>query len=292
MIFIVSGESVNSYGFRVLNSALKIEGFLDNPVCFWNHDRNRLPIGKWKNLYLREGKWQAEVELDMEDELAKKIQQKIVKGIINTCSIGFMIDASEMIDNVMTVTEATLVEISLSDIPSNKNAVKLYHKESKQSGFVGLSNQETEDFIIHYKKNLNMTEEDKKFFQDLLTKETKVLSEQNQNLQKELDTLKAQVKLDAGGSKVGESKANTNPEDLTSQIANLTSKIEDLEKNQNTGVISELIKALGQGNLSQQVTGREDWDFRRWYKEDPKGLEVLKAENPERYNELLKTLKR
>ena len=48
--FVLTDESVNSYGYRVLTSGIKMEQFLKNPVMLYSHDNNRMPIGTWENV--------------------------------------------------------------------------------------------------------------------------------------------------------------------------------------------------------------------------------------------------
>lgn len=37
--FVLSDESVNSYGFRVLTDGIALDNFKKNPVMLWNHTR-------------------------------------------------------------------------------------------------------------------------------------------------------------------------------------------------------------------------------------------------------------
>lgn len=130
--FILSDESVNRYGFRVLTSGIKLDSFRKNPVMFYNHDRSQLPIGKWINIKVKDGKLMADPEFDTADELAMKVKDKVEKGIINSTSIGFDVlsmsdDPSLMLQGQRrsTVTESDVFEASIVDIPGNSNAVRM-----------------------------------------------------------------------------------------------------------------------------------------------------------------------
>lgn len=130
--FILSDESVNRYGFRVKTKGIRLASFLKNPVMFYNHDRSQLPIGKWINIEVKDGKLMAEPEFDTNDEFAMKIKDKVDKGIINSTSIGFDVialsdDPSEMLPGQRrsTVTESDLFEASIVDIPGNSNAIRM-----------------------------------------------------------------------------------------------------------------------------------------------------------------------
>lgn len=130
--FILSDESVNRYGFRVLTSGIRLENFRKNPVMFYNHDRSQLPIGKWTNIKVKDGKLMADPEFDTADELAMKVKDKVDKGIINSTSIGFDVitlsdDPTLMMPGQRrsTVTESDVFEASIVDIPGNTNAVRM-----------------------------------------------------------------------------------------------------------------------------------------------------------------------
>jgi HK97 family phage prohead protease len=138
--FVLSDESVNCYGFRILTSGIDLTHFLANPIMLWNHTRTYgdsqdiiLPIGKWENLRVEDGKLLGEPVFDMEDSFALKIAGKVEKGFIKACSIGIEIkDRSDSSDDVIigqsrpTVKRCILKEVSITDIPANANAVTLY----------------------------------------------------------------------------------------------------------------------------------------------------------------------
>ena len=46
MRFIISDESVNRYGYRILSRGMSTASFEKNPVVFYNHGTYSLPIGK------------------------------------------------------------------------------------------------------------------------------------------------------------------------------------------------------------------------------------------------------
>lgn len=143
--FVLSEESVNSYGFRVLTAGIDLTNFEKNPIMLWNHtrsysDKNNviLPIGKWENIRVEEGALKADAVFDKEDEFAASISRKVDKGMINMCSIGFEIteesDSPEHIlpgQRRMTVTKCRLREASITDIGSNYNSISLYDKDGK-----------------------------------------------------------------------------------------------------------------------------------------------------------------
>lgn len=144
--FLISDESLNSYGFRVLTNGISLERFEKNPIMLWNHTRSYgdnndtlLPIGKWTNIRKEDDKLFADAEFDMDDAFAAKIAKKVEKGYINACSISIIaLEESGDIDNVVqgqtrnTIIKSILREVSLVDIPSNSNAVSLYDINGEQ----------------------------------------------------------------------------------------------------------------------------------------------------------------
>lgn len=136
----VTDESLNTYGFWVLTKGIDTSDFMKNPIMLWNHNRGWrgtedevLPIGIWKDLELKGSEMSAMPEIDTDDSFSSRISKKFEKGHLTAASIGIQIlEWSE--DPALlkpgqtraTVTKCKLREISLVDIPSNKNAVVLY----------------------------------------------------------------------------------------------------------------------------------------------------------------------
>ena len=137
--FILSDESINRYGYRVLTDGISLENFTKNPIALWLHQRDsyefgrdRLPIGRWENVRKEKGQLLADLVFDQEDEFALKIQSKVEQKIINAISIGFgSITVSDDKKYVIagqrgpTVVSCELLEASPVDIPANANAIRL-----------------------------------------------------------------------------------------------------------------------------------------------------------------------
>lgn len=128
--FILNDESVtNSYGFRVKNAGIDLSRFKSNPVMLDNHQRGSAAvIGKWENIHIEGTQLKADADFDQEDETAKKIQGKVDRGYIKGASIGLSMlnEKWELVDNIPTLTFTELLEASITELPSNGNALKLY----------------------------------------------------------------------------------------------------------------------------------------------------------------------
>lgn len=136
--FILSDESINTYGFRVLLSGGDIEQFRRNPVMYYNHDEWDAPIGMWDNIRIEDGRLLADPVFDMEDEKGKKIAGKVDRGFLRMASIGLrVIERSEEPGLMLpgqkypTVTRWQLREVSIVGIGANHNAIRLYDENDK-----------------------------------------------------------------------------------------------------------------------------------------------------------------
>jgi hypothetical protein len=142
--FVVSDENiVNGHGFRVMTDGIDLTQYKKNPIVLYMHDRGRWKrdgsdgsevIGKAVKLYKKDGQLLADVEFDMEDKFSKKIAGKVERDFIRMTSIGAdpietSVDPKFLLPNQRyeTVTASKLFEISICDIGSNDNAIRLSH---------------------------------------------------------------------------------------------------------------------------------------------------------------------
>ena len=141
--FVLSDDSINKSGSRILTVGIDIKEFKKNPVMFYNHHRssnwdhpNLLPIGRWVNIRKEDGRLLADAEFDMDDEFAAKIARKVEKGILNAASVGIrVIEVSTEPKHLVkgqtraTVTKSRMMECSIVDIPGNGNALRLSYDD-------------------------------------------------------------------------------------------------------------------------------------------------------------------
>lgn len=124
--FLVSDESENSHGFTVKTEGIDTTQFLKNPIMFFMHERTNV-IGKWENLKIEDGKMYADAVFDTDSPLGKEIALKVDKGFLKSASIGVKYNEEDLVNNVLE--KCVLMEISIVDIGSNPNALKLYNAE-------------------------------------------------------------------------------------------------------------------------------------------------------------------
>ncbi len=138
--FVLHDETVNTHGFRMLSSGADLTEFKKNPVMLLNHNDWDLPIGKWVNIRVEDGKILADADFDLNDEKAKKIADKVDNDFIKAASIGAW-PPLEVSDNDelklpgqtgVTVTKWVVREASIVPIGANHNALALYDDKGEK----------------------------------------------------------------------------------------------------------------------------------------------------------------
>ena len=130
--FVLTDESVNGYGYRVLTSGIGREQFLKNPVMLYSHEYGLLPIGTWEEVREKDGQLLATAKFDEGDPFAQEVARKVDEGILRCCSIGFNVLSIYESDDLKlpgqigpTVTKSELLECSICAIGANRNAMRL-----------------------------------------------------------------------------------------------------------------------------------------------------------------------
>lgn len=126
--FVLSDETVNSYGFVVFTEGIDTAAFERNPVMLYMHNRDGNVIGRWENIRKEGTRLLGDAVFDDSTELAATVKKQVENGFLRCVSIGIEQIDTEVINGVKTVTKCRLIEVSIVDIPSNENAVKLYRR--------------------------------------------------------------------------------------------------------------------------------------------------------------------
>jgi HK97 family phage prohead protease len=136
MKYILSNDSVNSYGFWVLTAGIDLSRFVKNPIILVQHNDNQLSVGLMR-LSLENGQLMGEPEFDAEDPIGKELKRKYEKGYMSGFSIG--IEPIELSDSKeyrktgqsrKTVTKCVLYEVSVANVPSNPDSVRLMNNRN------------------------------------------------------------------------------------------------------------------------------------------------------------------
>lgn len=130
--FVASTENSDRYGDVINQKGWSLEAYNRNPVVLLNHNSNSLPIGKGK-VSIKDGQLMIDVEFDQEDELAKRVENKVKNGYINAVSVGFNPIESKRRSELpkehkafgkrgMYFEKSELLEVSIVTIPANSDA--------------------------------------------------------------------------------------------------------------------------------------------------------------------------
>ena len=301
MEFIVATSTINRYGFRLDLSGAKLDGFLKNPVLLFGHDRRILPIGRWENLRVDGERMLATAVFDEQDEFAMEVKGKCERGVLSAASVAFdpMVFSEAPEDIVQgqrraTVKEWELLEISIVDIPGDRNAVRLsgngsvdevvpmlaarteplsinpQNKMDKVNQALGLAAGATEDQIVNAINALRSNA-----VATLLTvgEGKGIVNAENRAHYERL--AKADFETVQSLFSAVQAPAAVTPPVVTEQ------KAEDGFEATLTAIIKKLDAKTGSA-----AEGREAWTFDDWSKKDSPGLLKMRREEPQRYAQL------
>jgi hypothetical protein len=202
--FIVSDESVNSYGLVVQSSGVI---FAKHVPAFYEHDLSTDPLGHWENMRMKGGDWMATLVYGgNQSEWAKGIYELIDSGHAAQASLGIDLKPknTELSVDGKVVVRSLVIEISVVKIASNKNAIALYDGSLKKTvAKINLNAYLNPCKMLKAKELLNLsanaTEEE-------VAKAIEMLQKKSSDVSTELLTLKAnqqknsiKVVLDASG---------------------------------------------------------------------------------------------
>lgn len=309
MKFILSDESINSYGFRVITSGINLAAFKKNPVMFYNHDRRLMPIGKWKNIEVEGSKLTAEAEFDENDELAQKVKGKVEAGILNATSIGMTIlafsdDPKDLIKGQTraTVTKSDLFEASIVDIPSNKNALKLSFENGIQlSG--NIQDEYLNNVLPILKPTFNMHKIALSLGLQATATEDEIVAaiaklSKPDNSENGLKALVALAEVKGFKKETIEKLAKADFEGTFQLVQEAPMKeaevpAEEVAEAQNpnarlSSAVLDMKKAAAEGKKTSedQKDERKDWTLRDWETKDSNGLKAMITKNPQKYVDL------
>lgn len=305
--FILSDESINVYGYRILTKGIDLTDFLKNPVGFYNHNRWDMPICKWE-VEVKGTQLIGNPIFDTKDELAAKVSNKIDEGILNATSIS--IDIIEMSEDPLvlvqgqtraTVTKCKLKEISIVDIPGNRNAVRLNFPEK------GISLDGSADSDLLEKLIPTISLSMKKIFLSLGLDENATEDQAVAAIAK-LQAERITSLMDRGAQKGVindtnkahyEKLAATNF-DVVAALVDAAPKVEaaaapeakpETKRQEKTASITAALKDNAGAEVADD-NDRTKWKLNDWRKKDPKGLQEMTLKNPEQYNKLLDEFKK
>ena len=297
--FVICDNTLNRQLWRLLVEGIDFSGFLKNPVCCHQHNTWSVPIGKWKNLRVENGKLLGTVEFDRNDEDAVKLYWKYADGFMSACSVNIKPleqseDASMLVpgQKYATVTKSELWEVSLVTVPGQKNAIKLSNNNELKFTLDGSEYQLKE---IKLNQNSKTMEKDEKNQVDELTKQLSIERERNaSNLIKlhqkrgvvaagEVEHLK---KFAIADFESVEKMLDARPEPTPKEIEEPKKAEETEKKDQEAKELSAKLEEVVKG-VSVKLSGEKtDWDYYKWFKNDPDGLKLMAKNEPDRFKKL------
>lgn len=166
MKVVISNQSLNSYGSRIMTAGIDIKQYEKNPIVLWMHIRpvigskeEPLPIGRMENIRVEGENLVGDIVFDEKDDFARKIKGKYDDGFLNMVSAGLdIVELSEDEQYLlpgqtrMTVVKSKLREVSCVDIGANDDSLvdtTLYYKEQ----VIDMNKNEQANEVIPLLKN-------------------------------------------------------------------------------------------------------------------------------------------
>lgn len=301
---ILSTDSVNVYGYRLLSDGCDLSLFTVNPVLLYMHERGVI-IGKWKDVKIENGQITAE-PVFAKTAKGKEAQQLYEEEMLNMASvwaepIEWSEDTSLMIPGQTgaTVTKWILKEASLVDVAGNKDCVKLVNNDGSEfklsdlkkplktdsemkkiALFLKLSDSASEDAILEAVQRVHTEHAD--LTQKLADKTTEATGLATEN-----KSLKEQIKA----RKLADFDALLNDPAKKLTDAQKATYKKLFEGNEESTI--EAVKALptyqnlsDNGGQKQADGSRKDWKWEDYTRKDPKALEAMKLNDKEAYKAL------
>lgn len=107
------GEHIDVKGIQVPKRTIRM---------YWNHDKwgQTLPIGTWPKIWKSAGKLMGRGQIDMNDDFAIRVYEKIKAGIVDNISVG--LKPIEWDNTKQTWTKSELSEVSVVSEGANPDA--------------------------------------------------------------------------------------------------------------------------------------------------------------------------
>jgi len=157
--FVLSDEGVNSYGFVVKTSGIRLDNARNNCPAFYDHKTWEIPLGHWENLRVENSRLMGDLIIEGANDLEKSYITKIQNGDIKGASIGadpliWNNDAFQLKQGQTrpTLDECELFEVSITPLPGNTNSLCLKRKD----GVVTLNADNVNLHIPLLNKNADM----------------------------------------------------------------------------------------------------------------------------------------
>ncbi len=162
--YVLSDSSVNEYGFRLLTTGYQLPEFQKNPIGYYMHQRDKGVALKWDDLKVEGDALWGKPVINLLNERGAQTCAEVENGFLNAASVGHIVvldystDPDQMLPGQTgpTITRWYNKECSLVDIPGNGNALtKLYDAQENEINLVDLTGERPVLNNLH----LNLTRE-------------------------------------------------------------------------------------------------------------------------------------
>ncbi|MEI6683437.1 MAG: hypothetical protein WCO44_12445 [Bacteroidota bacterium] len=258
------------------------------------HDQGQL-VGRWENLRCNGSKLIADEIFDTEDPAAMMLSGKVDRGFLKGASMGLHIQDAELKDIpgmglVSAVTKWELMEASLAPVPSGKTCLRLYDDRgqlitSKEAIKLSI------DTIIHKNDKtimdkIMLTAEaatclkvGKEIDPTGLNTAIMALAAARDEAVTALQNMHKKLAAELVDGAIAEGRLTADKKESFIKLAEGDYKqAKDLIESLPTKkTLSTTIKPAG----TTTEKSREDWNYLKWAKEDPKGLQKMQREDPD-----------
>jgi hypothetical protein len=130
--FVITDDSVNCYGFRLLTEGYLIGEYKKNPIGYAMHKRDDGVLVRWEDLRVDGNTVYGKPVINLNHAMGQRTVDEINDGFLNAASVGHIVvlelseEASLKLDGQTgpTITKWFNRECSLVDVPGNYNALK------------------------------------------------------------------------------------------------------------------------------------------------------------------------
>lgn len=283
----------------------------------YNH--TDLILGHWEDLELDGDRWLANAVFD-DDEESQKYAKKVEKGSIKMASVkAEIIEAMIVVEDGVEIIHATkwkAIEASLVPVGGNDNALSLTYEGEEITTdklFIKLSKSKSDiNFKINKMKKVAVTLGlQESAAEDALVQAIEAMKKdaseasnlKTKNIQLAKDLNDANAKLEALKSKALEDKATSlvenalNAKKIGASEKEAYIKLAKADYDSTKAILDakqghvSLSAFAANGAAASDPEKYKGWDFQKYQKEDPIELSRIRTEEPEKFKELLKTLK-
>lgn len=297
--FVLTDETVNSYGYRVLTSGAMVDRFRNNPVMLYCHNDCTLPIGRWENLREENGRLLADAVFDRKDQFALEVERKVDEGLIRCCSIGFEVldyDESDKLkvpgQRLGTVTKWELFECSICAIGSNRNAMRLSHEPGIPapvfSAGIRLTLTRADERDISINQNISeiMTDQERQEMEQLRS-QVQTLQTENQTLTAERDNLREAARVAREAEIDGLLAAAVNDGRIAETDRPQWKELLNVAPENAKAALAKLHTRSSLAQMMGQNKGKGEFAGKSWQELDRAGrLAAFKAADPEGFKAL------